>query len=337
MTAPTSPAETPPEPLAPGVSVVVPVYNSEATLPGLIDRLGEVLGRAGVGFEIVLVNDSSSDRSWAVVRELAATRPHVRGLDLMRNFGQHNALLCGIRAARREVIVTLDDDLQHPPEEIPRLLAVLAEGHDVVYGAPADPQHGLLRNAASAVTKFFLQTAMGAATARRVSAFRAFRTRLRESFDRFSGAFVSIDVLLTWGTNRFSHVYVRHDARRVGQSNYTLRKLITHAINMITGFSTAPLQIASVVGFAMTSFGLVLLAVVVGRYLLEDTAPPGFPFLASVVTVFSGAQLFSLGMIGEYLARVHFRLMDRPAYVVREAVGGPAAGRDPHPGPRAAA
>ncbi|MBL8055803.1 MAG: glycosyltransferase family 2 protein, partial [Anaerolineales bacterium] len=268
-------------------------------------------------FEVILVNDGSRDRSWDVIEALAAERPWLRGLNLMRNYGQHNALLCGIRAAAFDIVVTLDDDLQNPPEEMGRLLAKLAEGCDVVYGTPQHEQHGLWRDLASQVTKLALQSAMGAQTARQVSAFRAFRTQLRAAFERYQGPFPSIDVLLTWGTARFAAVPVRHDPRTVGKSNYTLRKLITHALNMMTGFSVLPLQAASLVGFAFTIFGLLVLIYVIGRYFLEGGSVPGFPFLASVIAIFSGAQLFALGIIGEYLARMHFRMMDRPAYTVR--------------------
>jgi len=239
----------------------------------------------------------------------------------MRNSGQHNALLAGIRAARHELIVTVDDDLQHPPFEIAKVVHKLAEGYDVVYGVPAAEQHGFFRDLASVATKMVLQHAMGADIARRISAFRAFRTQLRDAFTAYAGSFVSIDVLLTWATTRFSAVTVEHHPRTIGQSAYTLRKLITHALNMMTGFSTLPLQLASWIGFSFTLFGLVVLAYVIGRFALNGGSVPGFPFLASIIAIFSGAQLFALGIIGEYLARAHFRLMDKPAYTIRRTVG----------------
>jgi undecaprenyl-phosphate 4-deoxy-4-formamido-L-arabinose transferase len=236
----------------------------------------------------------------------------------MRNYNQHNALLCGIRRARYNVVVTMDDDQQHPAHEIPRLLERLEAGYDVVYGAPRQLRHGLLRNLASTITKMALQSGMGAETARRVSAFRAFRTEIRQAFETFHGPFVSIDVLLTWGTSRFTHVFVEHRPRTVGESNYTVGKLLTHAVNMMTGFSTLPLQVASLLGFAIMLFGIFVLALVVVRYAIDGSAPQGFPFLASIIAIFSGTQLFALGVIGEYLARMHFRLMDRPAYAIRQ-------------------
>ena len=300
-----------------GLSVVVPVYNSEESLPRLIDRLAPVLRGLADRYEVILVNDGSQDGSWDVLSALAAEHPWARCIDLMRNYGQHNALLCGIRAARHGVVVTMDDDLQNPPEEIPKLLDKLAEGYDVVYGTPQKQQHGLWRNVASRITKLSLQGAMGARTAGKVSAFRVFRTPLRDAFANFRSSFVSIDVLLTWGTTRFAAVAVRHDPRELGVSNYTFRKLLVHALNMLTGFSTLPLQLASLVGFAFTLFGLAVLVYVLCRYLIEGGGVPGFPFLASVIAVFSGAQLFALGIIGEYLARMHFRTMERPAYTTR--------------------
>ncbi len=165
----------------PTVSIVVPVYNSQDTLADLAQRLEAVLPAASSAFELILVNDGSRDESWTVICGLAARYAWVRGINLMRNYGQHNALLCGIRAAQHEIIVTIDDDLQNPPEEIPGLLAKLGEGFDVVYGTPQRQQHGLWRDLASSITKLALQGAMGAQTARNVSAFRAFRTQVREA------------------------------------------------------------------------------------------------------------------------------------------------------------
>jgi len=298
------------------LSVVTAVYNGEAALPELFRRLNEVLPRVATHHEIILVNDGSRDRSWEVISELSSRSPTVRGLNLMRNYGQHNALLCGIRAAKYELIVTLDDDLQHPPEEIPRLLARLEEGFDVVYGTPEKEQNGLMRALASRITRLTLRTAVGAEVARNVSAFRLFRTQLREAFAGYQTPFVSIDVLLTWATTRFGATTVPFQQRHSGASNYTFAKLVRHALDMMTGFSTAPLQLASLIGFACTLFGIGIFLYVLVRYCLEGSVP-GFPFLASIIAIFSGAQLFALGVIGEYLARMHFRSMKRPAYVVR--------------------
>jgi undecaprenyl-phosphate 4-deoxy-4-formamido-L-arabinose transferase len=162
---------------------------------------------------------------------------------------------------------------------------------------------------------------MGQEAARNVSAFRAFRRDVRNAFRHYDGPFVSLDVLLTWGTQRFGAVTVDHHARQSGTSHYTLGKLIRHAIDLITGFSTLPLRIATAIGLGFTAFGMCILGYVVYQYLAHGTSAPGFPFLASIISLFSGAQLCALGIIGEYLARMHFRSMGVPSAVVREQVG----------------
>jgi glycosyltransferase involved in cell wall biosynthesis len=301
------------------ISAIVPVYRSAPMLAELHQRLTAALAAVTDRYEIILVEDGGGDGSWSEIERIAEGDRCVRGIRMSRNYGQHNALLCGIRAARYGLIVTLDDDLQNPPEEIATLVARLTDDVDVVYGTPANEQHGFLRDQSSRITKLALQSAMGAETARHVSAFRIFRARLRDSFATYRGPYVSVDVLLTWGTTRFAHVTVEHAARRVGASNYTLRSLVTHAFNMMTGFSTLPLQIASFIGFAFTLFGFAILAYVLVTLIANGgSTVPGFAFLASIIAIFSGAQLFALGIIGEYLARIHFRTMDRPAYLVRE-------------------
>jgi glycosyltransferase involved in cell wall biosynthesis len=298
------------------VSVVIPVYQSMDTLVPLTERLGTVLATVAERFEVVFVDDCSQDSSWETIKSLAQRVPWVRGQRLSKNFGQHNALLCGIHAAQYEIIVTLDDDLQNPPEEIPKLLAKLAEGHDVVYGRRTTLEHGLLRNLTSALTKHVMARVMGVSMAHSISPFRAFHTRLRQGFSGYNGPYVSIDVLLSWSTRRFAAVDVRHEARTVGTSHYGLRRLIAHALNMICGFSALPLRLATVAGFTSALAGLALLSYVVIRFLVSGGSVPGFPFLASTVVTFSGIQLAALGVIGEYLARMHFRIMDKPAYVV---------------------
>jgi glycosyltransferase involved in cell wall biosynthesis len=309
------------------LSIICPVYNSEAILPELVARLEPVLRDVAPIFELILVNDGSRDRSWEVMCDLASRYSWIRGVNLMRNYGQHNAVLCGIRLANYEIVITIDDDLQHPPDQIPKLLQRLDQNCDVVYGTPFHERHGLWRDIASRVTKLALQSAMGAETARSVSAFRALRTNLRDAFADYNGPFVSVDTLLTWGTVRFAAVPVQVASRFSGHSNYTFRMLIVHAFNMMTGFSTLPLQFASWIGFAFTALGITVLVYVLGRYLIQGAAVPGFAFLASIVALFSGAQLFALGIIGEYLARMHFRLMDRPPYVVRAQTCAPVTSK----------
>jgi glycosyltransferase involved in cell wall biosynthesis len=301
------------------VSVVIPVYRGEGTLRELVRRLGTALTAENFWFEVILVNDGSPDRSWELICELMAEHAWIRGINLMRNYGQHNATLCGVRAARGSLIVTMDDDLQHPPEEIPLLLAQLDDRYDVVYGVPMKRPHSWWRNAFSVFTKYVLSKVMGINTIRDVGAFRAFRSRLCRAFDDYRNPNVYLDVLLSWGTSRFTTVPVHLDARTVGSSDYNFGKLMQMALTVLTSYSTIPLRFASFLGFFFTLFGIGVFLYVVTTYLLYGSVP-GFPFLASLVALFSGIQLFALGLIGEYLARIFDRSMDRPTYVIADQI-----------------
>lgn len=302
------------------ISIVVPVYNSESSLAALVASLENVLMECKSGFEVIFVNDGSTDKSWQKIEDLSQRYDWIRGINLMRNYGQHNAVLCGIRAANKEIVITMDDDLQNPPEEIPKLLDKLAEGYDVVYGTPEKEQHGFLRDFASKFTKLALKSSIGVDIARKVSAFRAFRTNIRDAFSSYQSPFVSIDVLLTWGTTSFAAIPVKHNSRKLGVSNYTFVKLMTHAVNMLTGFSILPLQVASIIGFIFTFIGLGILVYVLITFFIHGSSVPGFSFLASIIAIFSGVQLFALGIFGEYLARMHFRSMEKPTYIIKRAI-----------------
>jgi glycosyltransferase involved in cell wall biosynthesis len=315
----------------PKLSFVIPVFRAEGIIGELFTRLKTVADSLDQHFECIFVEDGGEDGSWAQIEELAKKDRRVRGLRLTRNFGQHNAVLSGIRAARGAIIVTLDDDLQNPPEEIPKLLDRLAQGFDVVYGAPDRHRQPLLRRIATQITLFASKQSMGHSSAQRVSSFRAIRSSLRDVFRAFEGPIVNIDVLLTWGTSRFSTVTVRHEPRQSGNSGYTISGLIFHAFNQLTGFTIWPLQLASIAGLVSGLCGFIALTFVLGRYLLQGNEVPGFTFIASLIALFFGINLSALGMFGEYLARVHLRLMGRPSYVVVEEISAPADKSDgPH-------
>ena len=299
------------------ISIVIPVYNSELILPTLIDRLIPAVAKISENFEVLLINDGSHDSSWQVISELSKKNRHIIGINLMRNFGQHNALLCGIRSAKNEIVITMDDDLQHPPEEISKLINKIEEGFDVVYGIPAKLVHERWRNFFSWFTKSVLSKVLGIKSIKSISAFRAIRTDVRRAFMNFDSPNIIIDALLTWGTNNFGTVEVVEEKRNIGRSNYTFLKLFQIAMLVLTGFSTLPLRIASAIGFFFTLFGAGVLVYVIARTFQEGSIP-GFPFLASIVSIFSGVQLFTLGIFGEYLARIFNRSMNHPAYVIGE-------------------
>lgn len=303
---------------ATGVSVVIPVYRAERTLPELYRQLAETMPALTAAFEIVFVEDGGDDGSWALIGEIAGRDPRVRGIRMSRNFGQHAALLAGIRAARYSLVLTIDDDLQHPVSEIRPMLAALGPDHDVVYGVPEVTQHNLPRAAASYLIRVALARAMGVRTAHHVSAFRLFRTRLRDGFAAFRSPNVSIDVLLSWVTTRVTTLPVRHAPRAAGRSGYSLIRLLQHAIDLTIGFSVLPLRLASIVGLVSVTFGLAILLFVLVDDLIHGGAVPGFAVLAAMIAMFSGVQLLALGIVGEYVARMYSRSMNRPTYLISE-------------------
>lgn len=308
------------EELPPGISVVIPVYNSESSLEILAERLIPELQALDSCFEVILVNDASKDDSWNRSKLLARTHPELRAISLSRNFGQHPAILAGMRSAKFATTVTMDDDLQHRPDEICKLREALTDDVDLVYGIAEEEEHGFWRSLASRGVKASLGAAVGADTASKASAFRLFRTSLRGAFDQTTDPYVSIDVLMSWATTRVAAVNVGMDRRELGTSNYTLGKLTRHASNMLTGFSLIPLRVVTYTGFALGLFGIAVLLYVLISYVARGGSLPGFPFLASIIAIFSGAQLFAFGVLGEYLGRIHFRSMQRPPYVIREEV-----------------
>ncbi len=301
-----------------GLSVIVPVYNSQESLPLLVEEVSQILINHHEQFEIILVNDGSRDNSWKIIEDLSSIHPEVRGVNLIRNFGQHNALLCGIRLATYSIIVTMDDDLQHPPSEIYKLVDEIRSGKDLVYASPKKETHSWWRNFSSNLSKWALKVSTHITYAEKISAFRAFQTNLRDNFENFLNPYVSVDVLLSWGATKIGFIEVDHHVRKSGVSQYTFRKLLKHAINMLLGFSVLPLRIASILGFIFTLFGFIVLSYVLIRYFIQGGGVPGFSFLASTIAIFSGIILFVLGIIGEYLARLYINMMSKPQYMISQ-------------------
>jgi len=268
--------------------------------------------------EIIVVDDGNLDSTWNVIGELARQNRRVRGFRLGRNSGQHAALLAGVRQAKNPVIVTLDDDLQNPPEEVPNLLQALTEDVDVVYGLPTRAKQSTWRNISSVGSKVLMRYTLGFLRATDISAFRVFRTKLRDSFDRDLGPGVSLDALLNWATTRFASVEVRHDARAQGESNYNFRKLLRFMLDTATGYSTVPLRFATSLGLVTVTLSLGILGWVLWRPLFTGESVPGFPFLAATIAIFSGVQLIVLGVLGQYIGRMHFRVMNKPTYTIAD-------------------
>lgn len=307
-------------PVSPLVSVVIPVYGGEKTIGPLVDGLRTMFARESMPYEIIVVCDRPRDNSWAVVQELSRTRPELRAYRLQRNFGQHPATLFGLRQARGEYIATMDEDLQHSPEDVPALLAASKEIGGIAFGKFEAPQHGLWRNLTSAMAKWFLARYVGQEIASNASAFRVFPARLCRAFDHYRGERVAIDVLLSWSGAPIRTVPCPHAPRAEGHSGYTLRKLVAYLGDLLVGYSTVPLRMASLSGLAAVGLAALIGLYVVINWLRYGSAVPGFAFLAMAVAIFSGAQLLALGIIGEYLGRLYFNVLGKPQYFVAEAV-----------------
>lgn len=297
------------------VSVVVPVYGGSAALPELCSRLDATFRSTGLVYEVILVDDRGQREAWGVIRTIAAEYPHVRGLRLGRNFGQHAATICGIAHARGNWIITMDDDLEHPPEAIPALLASGDEDHPLVYGVFKKRTHAAYRNLSSELMRHILKRAFPDINEDYCS-FRAIHAPLAKQLDRFGLNRPYIDGMLSWLTSSARSVEVSHEQRHHGESTYTLRKLISHAINIFVTFSSLPLRAAVFGGAGLACISFLFLLYVIYGKLSGHIANPGYASLMSVVLFACGIQLLILGVVGEYVGRLMGATFRRPVYVV---------------------
>ena len=300
------------------VSVVIPCYRTGQRVSRLVEEISKSLTEfTADSFEILMVVDGSPDDTWQQVQSAAHENKNVRGIELMRNYGQHAALLAGIRSARGEVVVTLDDDFQQNPAEIPSLIRALGDSYDLVYGVSTVEEHSALRNIASRSYKWLAEHMLQISNAKSVTAFRAFRRDLAAGFENTADPYAPLDVLLNWSTTRITSVPVRMNEREEGKSSYTFKSLVRHAINAVTGYSTTPLRFVTYVGLTTFLISFVLLARIFILYVYGDIRVVGYSSLAIMIAFFSGIQLLSLGIIGEYLGRLHMRSMGKPRYLIR--------------------
>jgi undecaprenyl-phosphate 4-deoxy-4-formamido-L-arabinose transferase len=310
------------------VSVVVPVYRSAETLRALLARLAPVLDGLGQSYEIVLVDDGSPDDSWAVLCALRDEHPErVVAIQLMRNYGQHNALMCGFRRSRGRLVVTMDDDLQNPPEELPKLLdALRSRGLDLVYGSYGSKAHSGWRNFGSGLVNAFYRVVFRSGVT--VTSFRAIRRELLESIFPYNLNFTFIDGLLAWNTQRIGEVPVDHRPRAKGRSGYSVSKLTLLALNLFTNFSLLPLQVVSLLGLVVSVAGLLGALYYLVEFVLHEIAVPGYASTIIAVLVLGGLQLLSLGIMGEYLGRLHLNVNRKPQYTERHVLA-PAESSEP--------
>lgn len=305
---------------SPGVSlsIVVPVYRSEPILPLLVEKVQQEIGQLGLphGFELILVNDASPDQSWRVIRELATRYSFVRGLSLRRNFGQHNATMAGLHQARGNMVVVMDDDLQHPPEAIPRMLAALEEGYDVCYTHYNNRQHALWKKLGSAFNDWAACHLLGKPRGLYLSSFKAMRSEVVAEIIRYDGPFAYVDGLILDVTRNIHAVGINHQARHEGEGNYNLRRSVSLWLKMATSFSILPLRIASYAGFLLSAVSLLMIVYVMVQKWMYPETPAGWSSLIATVLLIGGVQTLSIGMLGEYLGRTYLKLNHKPQFVV---------------------
>jgi glycosyltransferase involved in cell wall biosynthesis len=304
----------------PEYSVVVPVYNSEKTLRELCNRIEATFEKLAADFEIILVNDSSSDGSWEVIRELKNKGDqNITGISLRKNFGQHKALLCGFQFARGEYLITIDDDLQFFPEDIELLVAEAQKSNaDMVYGYyKNERQHSRIRKIGSSFVSIMFEKFGN--TSGQGSSFKLIRRDVIDKIKDYNHSFTFLDEILSWHTTSIGYAEVHHAPRREGQSGYSIFKLVLLTLNLIFGYTTIPLRFMT--WFGLTSFWICLCFVIYFIY-MRMTTGAALGFTALIVSIFmsTGLILFSLGIIGEYLNRLFALQHKKPPYLIREVL-----------------
>lgn len=307
------------------LSIVIPLYNSEATISALVDTLVLELKDVFQRLEIVLVNDGSKDATHRVALQTLDRHPEiVRYFRLSRNFGEHNAVMCGLNQSTGDYVCIIDDDLQIKPREIHKLVTKLDEGYDVVYSYYARKQHSAFRNLGSAFTNWLATLLLGKPKDLYLSSFKLMNRFLVDTVTSYKGPFPYIDSLILRATDSIGTQLCEHEKRAVGSSNYTIRKLFRLWLNMVTSISILPLKVASLLGLVMTCIGLLLalffsLSWALGGIFADSPVPKGWASIIVTVVLFTGLQFSILGMLGEYLGRLYLVQNRTPQYLVRES------------------
>jgi glycosyltransferase involved in cell wall biosynthesis len=302
----------------PEVSVVVPVYGGELTLVPLYDRLAAVFEGMGLSFEVVFVNDASPGNALSVLRDLHARHDNVRVIDLYRNYGQQNALMCGFRYCRGKMILTMDDDLQNPPEEIPLLMARLEEGYDAVIGAPRAKQHAAYKNLGSRAIRAINHMVFKPKKDLRMSSFRLIRRELLDQIKDHKTPFPYVSGMLLGATRNLANVEVEHHPREAGRSGYTLGKLIALSYNLLINYSSLPLKLMGYLGLLVSAFSFVIGTVFIVRKLVLGEVPAGWTSLVVLLSFFFGLLFMMMFVLGEYISRILRELSNERQYSIKE-------------------
>jgi len=310
-------------PSPPTISVVIPVYNANVFLEELHERLVAAVAPLDPDFEIIFVDDCSLDWSWKTIVAMRQQDPRVRGAQLMRNVGQFRALMCGLGLARGELVVTMDDDLQHPPEEIPKLVQAMRanEDLDAVIGAPLRKRHGVLRNLGSWALRRLNHRFFGAPSTLRLGSFRAIRREVAQLMLQNRSVNVTVGPLLLSVTGRLDNVTVEHHPRRMGRTSYGPLRLLKASLDNVCNYSTLPLSLVGSLGLATAGLSFLYGLWVIFKKLFLGVAIQGWASTIVLICFFSGMILFTLWIIGEYLIRIFRETSDERQFLVRKTLG----------------
>lgn len=302
------------------VSFVIPCYRSANTISGVVDEIKNTMATIGHEYEIVLVNDSSPDDTFSVIRELVKANENVTGIDLAKNFGQHCALMAGMRQTSGDVVVCLDDDGQTPADEVGKLLNKLDEGFDVCYASYGKKQHSGFRNFGSKINELMTRVMLGKPKELYVSSYFAAKRFVVDDMLRYEQSYAYVIGLVLRATKNVTNVEVKHRARTEGTSGYTLKKLFALWFNGFTAFSIKPLRIATFIGCMCAGTGFLYGIYTIIKKLVLVDVQAGFSALMSVLVFVGGMIMLMLGLIGEYVGRIYICMNNSPQYVIREIV-----------------
>ena len=304
------------------ISFVIPCYRSEKTLTGVIDEIKTTMVEIGYEYEIILVNDCSPDNTFELIKKLASENDNILGIDLAKNFGQHCALMAGMRHTNGDVVVCLDDDGQTPANEVGKLLGKLDEGYDVCYASYGKKQHSGFRNFGSKINELMTRIMLGKPKELQVSSYFAVKRFVVDDMLKYEHSYAYVIGLVLRATKNVANVEVNHRARTEGTSGYTLAKLFSLWFNGFTAFSIKPLRIATGIGcFCACSGFLYGIFTIVKKFILGAAVEAGFSALMSVLVFIGGMIMLMLGLIGEYVGRIYICMNNSPQYVIREKVG----------------
>lgn len=302
-------------------SVVIPVYNSSQILEELHSRLTVVMTKIGRPYEIIFIEDCGPDDAWQVLEKIAKNDTHVTAIQLMRNSGQSSATLCGMSNAKGELIITLDDDLQHPPEEIPLLIESLRSVDDVVMGVPRQKQHNIIRRWGSSFIHQINCYLLGKDRDIRFTSFRVMRRAVVEGLLGLRTLAPALGPMINSVTKRIVNVVVQHNPRMEGKSGYTLKRIFTQTMGNFIGYSMLPLRMLAIVGIIGIIGSISLAIIYIVRYFLGGITVPGWTTIALLLVMLSGFNFFAFALIGEYVLRILQLANYMPQYLIRKKTG----------------